>query len=64
MTEKERIQLLDKIMAIKKQIEEVRNLNELPSVDQALRMADLYIFLSTQHLGFTGAIFPAEEAWV
>lgn len=64
MTERERLQVLDKIMAIKKQIEDVRNLNELPSVDQALRMADLYIFLSAQHLGYTGAVFPSDEAWV
>lgn len=64
MTEKERLLVLDKIMAIKKQIEEVRTLNDLPAVDQALRMADLYVFLSTQHLGFTGAVFPADEAWV
>lgn len=64
MTEKERLLVLDKVMAMKKQLEEVRNLNDLPSVDQALRMADLYLFLCTQHLGFTGAVFPAEEAWV
>lgn len=64
MTEKERLQILDSIMAIKKQIEEVRNRNDLPAVDQALRMADLYIFLSAQHLGYTGAVFPADEAWV
>ena len=64
MTEKERLQLLDKIMAIKKQIEEARTMNHLPSVDQALRMADLYVFLCSQHLGFTGAVFPSEEAWV
>lgn len=64
MTEKERLQVLDKVMAMKKQLEEVRGLNDLPSVDQALRMADLYLFLSTQHLGFTGAVFPADEAWV
>ncbi len=64
MTEKERLLVLDKVMAMKKQLEEVRNLNDLPSIDQALRMADLYLFLCTQHLGFTGAVFPAEEAWV
>ena len=64
MTEQERLLVLDKVMAMKKQLEEVRNLNDLPSIDQALRMADLYLFLCTQHLGFTGAVFPAEEAWV
>ncbi len=64
MTEKDRLNILNKILAIKKQIEEVRNLNDLPAVDQALRMADLYVFLSTQHLGHTGSVFPADEAWV
>ncbi|MDP2663470.1 MAG: hypothetical protein Q8R28_22370 [Dehalococcoidia bacterium] len=64
MTEKERTLVLDKIMALKKQVEEVRNLNDLPSVDQSLRMIDMYLFLSTQHLGFTGAVFPSEDAWV
>lgn len=64
MTEKDRIELLDKIMDLKKRLEEARNLNDLPAVDQSLRMADLYLFLSTQHLGFTGAVFPSEEAWV
>ena len=64
MTEKERLLVLDKIMALKKQLEEVRNLNDVPSVDQSLRMADLYLFLCTQHLGFTGAVFPADDAWV
>ncbi|MDO8690099.1 MAG: hypothetical protein Q7R39_08850 [Dehalococcoidia bacterium] len=64
MTNTEREQVLDKIMALKKQVEEVRNLNDLPSVDQSLRMIDLYLCLSTPHLGFTGAIFPSEDAWV
>lgn len=63
MTEGDRQIVLDKVLAMKKQLEEVRNLNDLPAVDQAMRMADLYLFLSSQHLGFAGAIFPSEEAW-
>jgi hypothetical protein len=61
MTDQECHLVLQKLLLIKKEIEEIRNINDIPAIDQALRIADLYCFVSTQHLGYTEAVFPAQE---